>query len=254
MDNTIGWNQQPQQQQMDPDNEPVQQGAPTPADRVFTQADLDAALAQERAKLTPQVSKADERWAEMQNTVKELTKFKTAAEKRESALEQQRADAAKAAEEAELSAAQLIEKRSAEWQARIDAIERQRLEDKAIFDREREFQELRLYTTQAVDAVRDQIEPRLLDYISGTTREEVDASIQLAIQKTEAIGADIRDLQTSSRAGQLGVRPGPPPVTQFDAPASDGQLSAEDIAGMSMADYVKFRQGRIPSTGQGLFG
>lgn len=228
------------------------------------QAQLQERLQAELAKQQPQspkIDKNDERYAKMQEELallkdaqKEADKVLKAAEKEKAAKEAALAAERKKAEEAELSAQQLIEKRSAEMQAQYEQLARQREEDRAIFERERELDRLAVYTERAIAANRDNIEPRLLKYIGGRTEEEVDHAVARAVADTQEMFADIAEAQTQGRAAMPGVRTGPPAITELDAPASDGSVSAQDIKAMSWDQYAQFRQGRVPQSGQGIFG
>ncbi len=235
----------------------------------FTREDFEAALkakveetlAVEREKLTKEaekqaakIAKEDPRFGQMQDELKTLQAAQKKADKEREDREKALADAERKAQEEKLSAQELIDKRSAEMQEQYDSLRRQREEDRAIFERERELDRIALYTQRAIDANRESIEPRLLDYIGGHTEEEVNASIQVAVQKTQEMFAEITEAQQLGRAAMPGVRPGPPAITELDQPASDGSVSADDIKNMSWDKYAKFRQGRVPQSGQGIFG
>lgn len=227
----------------------------------FSQEEFDAAVAKAQAdrekeleKAQSKLSKDDERWTALNSELKELRKFQTAAEKEKEAREQALAVEQKKREEAELNAQQLVEKRTSEFQLQLNQMRQDQDAREALFVKEREFTELKMYTQSVVSANQDDIEPRLLKYIGGNTKEEIDASVQRAIADTQEMFADIAAAQTSGRAQMPGVRTGPPAITEMDNPASDGQMTAEQIKGMNWNDYATFRQGRIPTTGQGIFG
>lgn len=220
----------------------------------YTREEFEAAIAEKEAALNARVSKTDEKFVTMQDELKQLRDFQKKAEKEKADREQALAEAQRRAEEEKLSAQELIEKRTAELQGQYETLRQENERQQALFAKEREYTALQMYVQQAVAAAADEIEPRLLDYIGGTTREEVDMSIERAKQKTAEMFADIQAANTQARAAQPGVRPGPPPITPMDNPQSDGQLSPEQIAGMPWDEYAKFRQGRIPTSGQGLFG
>lgn len=227
----------------------------------FSQEEFDAAVAKaqedkqkELEKAQGKISKDDERWSALNSELKELRTSQKAAEKEKADREKAIADAERRAAEEKLSAQQLIEKRTTEMQAQFESMKLAQEQQTALFAKEREFTELKMYTQQAVAAVRDEIEPRLLKYVGGNNVAEVDASIQQAIADTQEMFADIQAAQTAGRAQMPGVRPGPPAITEMDNPSSDGQVSADDIKNMSWSKFAEFRQGRIPSTGQGIFG
>jgi hypothetical protein len=222
--------------------------------QTFTLEDLERARAEERDKLYPQLSKTDERTKAMAEELKSLRDFQKKAEKEAAAREAQVADAAKAREEAELSAKELIEKRTAEMAAQVEAVRQQQETERALFAKEREFAKTQLYVRDRMAQESDNIAPELYDYIGGETVEEIEASIERAKAKTESIVQGMAAAQQAARASQPGVRTGPPAITPMDQPASQ-ELTGDDISKMSWAEYAKFRtQAGMGGSGQGLFG
>ena len=185
---------------------------------------------------------------------RQLRDFQRKAEKERETREKELADAKKAAEEEKMTAQQLIESRGRQWEQQIAEMQRKQDEQTALFQKEREFTQLQIYIRDQVAAHADDIMPELLDYIGGSSPEEVDASIQVALQKSLSVAQKLAEMQTNGRASMQGTRTGPVPIGELDRPAGDGQLTSEQIAAMSMPEYAKFRQGRIPSTGTGIFG
>lgn len=259
----------------DPTNDDPEGGnEPTPG-KTFTEEEFNKALQRERDKLYGRLTKAEqaeqerkEREAQMQAELRELKAAETRRAKEEEKRRKEAEDAAKRAEEAELSARELIERRQAEWDAQLAAqqaqfgeqltgLQNQLAERDAILQREREFAELRAYAQAQVAEARDEIAPELLDYIGGNTKEEIDASIQMAKDKSAQIVASIQQAQIAQRAAMPGVSPaGFAPLGPIDAQGGQKQLTPEDIRDMSMADYAKMRGqlGVAGSGGRGLFG
>lgn len=227
-----------------------------PADegKTFTLEDLEKARQDERDKLYPQISKTDERTKAMQDELKSLRDFQKKAEKEAADRDKAVADAAKAKEEAELSAKELVEKRNAEWENKFQAMQQQTEQERALFAKEREFNQMQMYVRDRVAQESDSIAPQFLDYITGNTPEEIDASIERAKTKTQEILEGLQAAQEQARAGQTGVRSGPPAITPLDAPGSK-ELSADDIKGMSWQDFAKLRtQMGMGNQSGGLFG
>lgn len=238
----------------------------------FTQEEYEAAVAAREAEWQAKLEKNSEKSS---NTAEELKEIKAALKKREKEdaerqaavekAEQERlkalADAERSKEEAELDAKKLVERRTIEFQKQIDELaaagareKQERENDRALFAREREYQEVLNYRETAIRAAADDIEPRFFDYIQGTTKEEVDASVAQAVQKTAEMFAEISQAQTTARSQMPGVRPGPPAIGQLDAPQGDQELTPEQIKAMPFSEFAKFRQGRIPQSGTGIFG
>lgn len=256
-----------------PDTDP---DAPKVPEGYFTAEQLEAARreaiekarTEERDKLYPKINKQDEQFKAMQE---ELAALKQAEADRAKELAKRTADAEKAkqkAAEAELSAKELLEKRQAEWEAqraqdkadqeaRLAAIAEQQQLQQAMWDKEREMAQLAMYIRDQIEANRDNIAPELLDFIDGTTKEEVDASIERVKAKTAAIVEGMRQAQLQTRAGMPGVAPsGGATALTPGLDTGDRQLTPDDIKGMSMKDFAALRSkmGITSGTGQGLFG
>lgn len=238
----------------------------------------ERAAAAVNSELTAVTSRLDE----LGNTVGSLT----AAEQREAARlqeEQQRLEAEQRRQEEEgLSANELVQRARAEWQqslaqqeqawnSRFEESEQKRLEAEALAAKEREFNNLRDYTADQVEANKDKIAPQLLQWVGGNTTEEIDASIARAIETTDAIAAEMTEafgqqvqpgqvqvpVQQQQVQAPVGVSPlaGPP---GYD-PTGAGQqtLTPEQIANMPMDQYANLRRNLGiggQSNNRGLFG
>ena len=230
---------------------------------------IEQARKEERDKLYSQRDKQKEQFDTMQAELAELRKAEQARQKE---AEKARAAAEKAAQakaDAEKSAKELLEQRNQEWQqkmaeiqaandAKLAEIAQQQQAQQAVWEKEREFTALQMYIRDAVAAEQDNIAPELLDFITGNTREEVDASIARVKEKTAAIVEGMRQAQQAQRAGMPGVSPsgGATAITP-GLDTGQQQLSPDDIKGMSMEEFAKLRsQYGIAGAGQGrgIFG
>ena len=241
--------------------------APTPTapvgtgDKFFTQDEVNAAIEkareQEKNKLYPTISKADERAQAMEEQLKELTAFRQKAEKEEAKRLKAIEDANKAKEEAELSAKDLVAKRDAEFNARLEEIKQENELRVALMEKQMEATQLQSYVQRRAAEESSNIVPELLDFINGSTPEEVEASIEVLKAKSTAIAEAARGARSAQLRQQPGVAPvaGVNGVTPLDQPG-DRQLTAEDIRGMSMQEFAALRSKiNMPSgSGRGLFG
>ena len=269
------------------DNSPLQIPAPG---SYFTQEQVEERLAavrqEEKDKLYGRIDTLTQTITDLQNQVGGLTaeqqREKAAAEEERARLEAE----ARQREEEDLDARELVERSRQEWQQNLDQVnqtweqrfqeEQQRREQaEALAQREREFNDLRDYIATQVEANRESIAPQLLGYITGNSREEVDASIARAKETTEQIAAEMQQvfgdpnqvvLDPTQQVQQPATPAAPPalPGTRVTAgpvnsdPASQfQQLTPEQIANMPMDQYAQLR-GRIGIGGQnqsrGLFG
>lgn len=243
-----------------PDLPEGQTGEPQGTSRFFTEEELNAAIErarqQEKDKLYPTISKADERTKAMDAELKELRAFQRKQEKSEAdrlaAIEAER----KKAEEAELSAKELIERREAEFSNRMAQFETEQAQRVALMEKELEFTKLQAYTQRRISEESDEIAPELIDLIDGNTVEAVEASIDRMKAKTAQIVENMKAAGVRQRAGMPGVAPaaGTNGVGPMDTPG-ERQLGPEDIQGMGMAEYAQLRQrlGMGGAQNQGLF-
>jgi hypothetical protein len=262
------------------DDETGDEPTTEPTGKTYTQAELDAFLTRERDKLHGRLNKASTAQDAMKTELAELRTWQQDQQAAAKKLEDERAAAQRQAEEAELTAKQLIDKRTAEfaaeqqklqdgWAAQVSGLQTQMQQQQAVFDKEREFQELANYTAAQVNAHVEEIAPELVRYIGKncSTREEIDASIAEAIEATSSILAGIQGAQTAARAQMPGVSPaGFTPAGPIDAAQGGTKtFTAEQIAAMSTAEYAQYREafgvtgnnvgtGRFGQLGKGLFG
>lgn len=240
-----------------PEDEAIQDGTPQET-RYFTQADLDAAIqeALKSQKPSPQVAKSDPRFQEMTAELKELRAFQRKAEKQEqerlAAIEAEK----KRAAEAEMSAKELLEKRQAEFDARLAGFQAENEQRVALMEKEIQLSRLQAYVQRRVNEERDNIAPQLIGFIDGNSEEEVEASIERVKATTSEIMEEVRSSATRLRAGMPGVSAsaGTNGVTPLDEPASR-ELSADDIRGMGMKEFAALREklGMAGVSNQGLF-
>jgi multidrug efflux pump subunit AcrA (membrane-fusion protein) len=226
--------------------------APPPAQPVDITALIkqaaDEAAARTRAELQSQLDAANS----------QLTEIKTAEQQRldaEQAAADEAARIAKEAEEADMSAKDLILKRDAEWQERLAQMERSNRQELARMDLERQLAELKAYTRGKIAeaAAKKSIHPSFYDYITGTSEAEIDAAIELAEQKTS-------ELFEEFQAGGVQRRSQMPGVSTASGPSSMGsvpELATDiDYENMDMATFVKNRPNLPPGRvvrDQGMF-
>lgn len=230
---------------------------------------IEQARREERDKLYGDKSKQKEQFDAMQAELAELRKAEQARERAEKKRQDELDRAKQAAAEAELSAKELLEKRQQEWeQAREQDRQAQAQQlaelkaaqeaQAAIYEKQREMDALQIYIRDAVAAASNDIAPELLIYINGDSKEQVDASIEQAKQTTARILEGMRQAQVQQRAGMPGVSPsGGATALTPGIDTGDKQLTAEDIKGMSMADFRALRERMgMPqgNGGRGIFG
>lgn len=263
----------------DPSNDPAE---PTEGDGntvSMTKAELDKLLADARSRAYTKAEKASAQADALKAEVDRLAKIESDRAKAEENARKEAEAARKRAEEAELDAKALIERRSAElqeqytkqadqWAAQVQGLQSQMAAQEALFAKEREFQELANYATDQVNANRDDIAPELIEhgFVTGNTREEIDASIERAKLVTQSILAGVQNAQITARSQMPGVSSGGfTPGGPIDAQGGQRVLTPEEIKAMPMDEFGANRAalgvtggnvggGRFPHLGQGLFG
>lgn len=220
---------------------------------------LEAARKQEKDKLYPQIAKTDDRWAALNDEVKELRRASKNAEKIEADRLAQIEAARKQVEESEMSAKDFAEKVRRENESQIEALRAETTQREALYKKELEFMQIQNHIQRRLAEEQDNIAPELVDYIDGNTVEQVEASIEKAKLKTAAILEGMRQATQARRSGMPGVAPaaGTNGVGPMDAPG-DRQITKEDIEAMDMNDFGALRKklgmDRLQAGNTGIFG
>jgi hypothetical protein len=216
---------------------------PAPVERTFTAEDIEKARRQEKDKV----------YGEVETLKGQVTALTAAEQERQRVAreaEEAAAEAERLAQEAEMSAKELIEQKEREWTERFERIEQERAAERAIADKEQELLRLQSYVTQVRAANAESILPELLDLVGGDTQEAVDASVVALQQRSESIlqnvGAAMGD-QVAPPPPPRGASVTAPPVGPSDTNSDNRTFTADEIAGMSMSDYAKHRQGLLQS-------
>lgn len=240
--------------------QPVAQPVPTvvpqadPNSRYFTAEEVERFRQQERDKLYPQLSQLQERLSTFEQE-------REAARQAEEARIREEQAAARRAEEEEMSARQLLERQREEFEQRFAQLEAEREQERALLEREREFNALQAYIQRRVreESEAKTIAPELLDLVDGSSEADIEASITRLREKTNAI-------VTSMQAAQQQLTPPAPPrgvspagyaaTGPMEMHSEQREVTPDEIRQMSMADYAKFREqagiGR-QAQGHGIF-
>lgn len=227
--------------------------------KFYTEEDLAKVRAQEKEKLYPQIENLKSQ-LDVLNKEKEerdARKAEKAAKKQQEELQELSAKEQEAIEK-ELSAKDLIKKKEQEWKEQLERERQERERAFALLERERTFADLQNYRQQRVEAERESIIPELIDLISGSSREEVDASVESLKQRSAKILESAQFAMQNARKEMTGTRVTTPPLGPMDDKMEQRQLTAEDIQSMSMNDYAKYRERILGATARGksrgLFG
>ena len=213
-----------------PTNPPEGQG------RVFTSEEVERIRKEEKDKLYGRVDTLTEE-------IKRLREEAEARKAAEAAEEDRIAQQQTLETENQTDVRELLRKKESEWTMRFNEIEAEREKDRALLEKEREFSALRDYQSGLLEQHADDIIPELRDTIGGSTREEVEASVQRAVEKTQAILANIQAAQQEQlRAVPTSTVTQPGAGGPMETAGQNTQtLSADDIRNMDMSAYAQMR-------------
>lgn len=217
----------------------------------YTEEDLRKVREQEKSKLYPQIDSLKE----------ELSSLKREKEEREAAEAAKRAEAeaeAKRRQEEEMDVRELLRQKEEELSKQLEAERQEREKAFALLDAERKYAELTEYRNRRLEEERDAIIPELIDLISGNSPDEIEASIAGLKERSGRILDSAQAAMQSARREMTGSRVTAPPAGPMDTNTEQNQLTAEQIAAMSVTEYAKYRQKLLgqaaTARGKGLFG
>lgn len=228
-------------------SQPVAQQPPAqteqrPAYR-WTDEDIERARQQEKEKLYPRID-------EMGEQLKQLRAERESEQAERQRLADEAEAARKAKEEQEMDLRALMEKRDNEWKSQIEAITSRYDADREVFNKERQLQEAELYRRDRIAQEAENILPELRDFIQGATPEQIDQSIEAMKARTEQIVANFVAAEPPPVPFQqrMGAAPSVPPVGPMEQLPAYESLTPEDIKGMSMDTYKRYREQLLQAT------
>lgn len=209
----------------------------------WTDEDLESARKQEKDKLYGRIE-------DVQTQLKTLAEEREAEKAEKQRLAEEAEALRKAKEENEMDLRTLMEKRDAEWKAQIESMTARYDADREVFNKERQLQEAELYRRDRIAQEAEFILPELRDFIVGSTPDEIDASIEAMRARTEAIVANFVAAEPPPVPFQsrMGAAPTVPPVGPMEQLPSYESLTPEDIKGMDMDTYKKYRNQLLQAT------
>lgn len=241
----------------------TQETAPTRSEgRVFTESEVEAIRRQEKDKLYKRVEDADGRVRSLEEQLSVISQERESA--RQEAAERARAEAEilRQREAEELSAKDLLAKREdefnqrinqveQEWRVKFEDIERQRQAQEALLEKERRIQQIESYRQRRMSEEQETIIPELRDLISGNSEEDIDNSIAVLRERSNAIIESIQ--QATSQSRLRGPQVTAPPTGPMENQSEYQTLSADDIRNMPMDQYMKMRE-RLMQAARGTRG
>jgi hypothetical protein len=110
--------------------------------------------------------------------------------------------------------------------------------------------EIDQYRQARIEQDAEYIMPELRDLVRGSTEDEIEASLTEMRTRTEVIMQNMNAAAVDQRQMQRGVAPTAPPVGPLEQASTYESLSPDDIRGMDMETYRKYRERLIPAASQ----
>lgn len=233
---------------------------PTAGGHTFTAADMERARSEERDKLYGRLNTQGTKLNALEQQIAEWQAERQAAAEAQTAAQLAAEEAKRKTAEEEMDLRALLVTKEQEWTARMDSMQRDREQERALLQKDRELAQLQTHIQMRINQERENIAPELIDLVTGNTPEEVESSIALMREKTNSILQGVNSAQTEITSQQRGVS-----ATGYGG--ADGPLdqhlgsktyTPEDLASMPMSEYAKLRGSLLGSkatgNGSGLFG
>ena len=218
--------------------------------RIFSEDEVHKIRQQEKDKMYKRLEDADSRVKAMEEQMALISAEREKAIKEAEERARKEAELIRQREMEELSAKDLLAKREdefnqrinqveEEWGKRFAELEQQRQAQDALLEKERYLQHLESYRQRRLQDEQETIIPELRDLVSGNTEEEIENSVAVLRERSNAI------IESIQRASQP-TRPKGAPVTAPPTGPLENQqeyqtLTADDIRNMPMDQYVKMR-------------
>jgi hypothetical protein len=218
--------------------------------KLFSEDEVHKIRQQEKDKMYKRLEDADGRAKAMEEQLALLTREREQAIREAEERARKESEILRQREIEELSAKELLAKREDEFNQRINQVEQEwsqkfsemekdRQAKEAMLEKERYFQQVETYRNRRVQAEQEHIIPELIDLVTGNSEEEIENSIAVLRERSNAIIESIQ--RTSQPARPKGAPITAPPTGPMDNQQDYQTLTAEDIRNMPMDQYVKMR-------------
>ena len=220
--------------------------------RVFTEDEVEGIRKQEKDKMYKRIEEADSRVKSMEDQMGQIAAEREAARKEADERKSKESELLRQREVDELSAKELIAKREDEfnqklqeidgdYKRRFEEIEAQRQSQEAIIEKERRLQELNSYRQRRLGEEQENIIPQLVDLVAGSSEDEIETSISVLRDRSNAIIESIQQATAQQQGRLRGAPVTAPPVGPMETQTEYQQLNADDIRNMTMDQYAKMR-------------
>jgi hypothetical protein len=220
----------------------VEAPATPPAEARFTAEDIQRARSEEKDKLYKRLQTVEDQNKQFLSEIEAQRKAREEAQAEEERKRQEAQAQAKRQAEEDLSVKDLLSVKEQEWNTRFEQMEREREQERTLFAKEQEFNNLQSYIQRRVGEETNEIAPELLDFVGGNSPEEVESSIATVKAKTQAILESVQQAAIQQRASMRGVSPtGYSTTGPMDTDPGTKSYSLSDLRDMPMSEYAKIR-------------
>lgn len=217
--------------------------------KFYTEEDLAKVRSQEKDKLYPVIEQLKEEVSSLRKEKEEKAARKA---EREAAEVAEREAKQKAKLEDDLDAKELIKLKEAEWQEQLERERQERERAFALLEQERAYTDLQNYRNQRLNEEQDSIIPELVDLLTGSTREELDASLAGLKERSAKILESAQQAMQATRRDMAGTRATLPPSGPLETNSAQRQFTAAEIAAMSVQEYAQYRDKLMSPTARGV--
>lgn len=211
--------------------------------RFYTDDDLERVRREEKDKLYGRIQTMDEQ-------LKAIVKEREAVEEARRIEIEAQAERARLEEEENMKTRDLLKRKEEEWSNRFSELESRYEQDRAVFERERRFNEVESYRQERIAQDSEYIIPELRDLIRGNSEEEIDASIEEMKARTAAIMGQLEASVSVQRQSMRGAAPTAPPVGPMEQMETYESITPDDIRSMDMETYKKYRASLLNAAGR----
>ena len=219
--------------------------------KFYTEEDLAKVRTQEKDKLYPTIEKLKEQ-------VDVLTREREEQSARLNAEAEEKNAQLRAQQEDELSAKDLLKLKESEWKEQLERERQERERAFALLEQEKAFADIQSFRQQLLEQERENIIPELVDLISGSTREELQSSVESLKDRSSRILESAQSAMQNARREMTGTRVTTPPAGPLETQTEQRNFTAQEIASMSVDEYAKYRSRLLSPQAQGktsgLFG
>lgn len=210
----------------------------TPEIQAYIDSERERVRTEEKNKLYPQ----------LEDLKTQVGIFAQEREQRLAADEEaqrQAAEAERVRQESEMTQLQLFDQRQAEAEQRFNQLQADLAQERALREREAEFSQILEYKTRRITEESENIAPQFADLVSGSTKEQIEESINRMKTKTAEILAEVQNAGLAQRRQSAMPVTGGPPIDMVGRTGggspTEVSFTPEQLRAMPLEEYAAIR-------------